>query len=169
MIWFFPKRTMPITSDNIILAVNNARRRSANACVKYLSSVPYVLQMLREVEGGSGVELLQSMDLVEVGGAPLPPAVGDDLVKSGVKLLSRIGSAECGFLMPSHSIYDEDSEWQYLRVVDDPDLLAFKPREDGLSGLVVKPDWPLRLKTNCEDRPCATSDLFEPHSQMTNA
>ncbi|KAI1364260.1 hypothetical protein F5Y08DRAFT_353718 [Xylaria arbuscula] len=148
LIWFFPEKAMPITSDNIVLAVNTARRRSKNTCIEYFSSVPYVLQMLLEVEGGSGLEILQSMDLVGVGGAPLPPAVGDELVKSGVQLLSRTGSAECGFLMSSHRRYKEDREWQYLRVVDDPDLMAFEPRKDGSY---------------------ATSDLFEPHPQTPNA
>ncbi|KAI0517245.1 hypothetical protein F5B22DRAFT_654905 [Xylaria bambusicola] len=148
MIWFFPEGAMPITGDNIILAVNDARKRSKEACVKYFSSVPYVLQMLLEVEGGAGIELLKSMSLVGVGGAPLPPAIGDSLVQSGVKLLSRMGSVECGFLMSSHRKYSEDKQWEYLRVMDDSSLLEFEPRGDGSY---------------------ATADLFEPHPQTPNA
>ncbi|KAI1426339.1 hypothetical protein F5Y12DRAFT_794552 [Xylaria sp. FL1777] len=169
MIWFFPEGAMPVTGNNLMLTIDAARRRSGEESVKYFSSVPYVLQMLAEVEGGAGVELLQSMDLVGVGGAPLSQAVGDSLVKSGVKLLSRMGSAECGFLMSSHREYARDNKWEYLRVVNDPKLLTFESREDGLSELVVKHGWPLRLKTNCEDGSYATADLFEPHPLVPNA
>ncbi|KAI1753159.1 hypothetical protein F4782DRAFT_546081 [Xylaria castorea] len=168
MVWFFPEGEIPITSNNIELAVGLARRRSGVVPVKYFSSVPYVLQMLTEAERGSGVEILKSMDLVGVGGAPILPVIGDKLVKSGVKLLSRMGSAECGFLMSSHRQYSNDSRWQYLRAVDDPKLLDFEPQEDGLFELVVKPSWPLRLKTNREDGSYATADLFEPHPWVSN-
>ncbi|KAI0547366.1 male sterility protein-domain-containing protein [Xylaria curta] len=167
MIWFFPEGEIPITSNNIEQAIGLARE-SGLVPVKYFSSVPYVLQMLAEAEGGSGVEILKSMELVGVGGAPLPSVVGDKLVKSGVKLLSRMGSVECGFLMSSHRQYSNDSEWQYLKAISDPKLLDFEPQEDGLSELVVKPGWPLRLKTNREDGSYATADLFEPHPWIPN-
>ncbi|KAI1298678.1 hypothetical protein F5Y03DRAFT_409122 [Xylaria venustula] len=169
MIWFFPEDIMPVTGDNVVPALNAARRRSQEVRVKYFSSVPYVLQMLAEVEGCAGIELLRSMDLVGVGGAPLSPAIGDHLVESGIKLLSRMGSAECGFLMPSHREYDKDSNWQYLRAVSGHTSLVFEPREDGLSELVVKSSWPLLLKTNREDGSYATADLFEPHPLIHNA
>ncbi|KAJ2997037.1 hypothetical protein NUW58_g783 [Xylaria curta] len=169
MIWFFPEGVTPITGSNIVKVVNFARRRSGVARVKYFSSVPYVLEMLAKTEDGSGVEMLRLMDLVGVGGAPLPPAVGDRLVRSGVKLLSRMGSAECGFLMSSHREYAKDSGWQYLRAIDDPELLAFEPRDGGLSELVVRCGWPLRLKQNREDGSYATADLFEPHPSIQNA
>ncbi|KAI1281678.1 hypothetical protein F5Y07DRAFT_411736 [Xylaria sp. FL0933] len=169
LIWFFPEGAMPITGDSLVLCIHTARKRSNKTCVKYFSSVPYVLQMLTEVEGGGGLEILQSMDLVGVGGAPLPSAIGDRLVKSGIKLLSRMGSVECGFLMSSHRDYSKDSDWQYLRAINDPNLIAFEPREDGLSELVVKCGWPLRLKINREDRSYATADLFEAHPLIPNA
>ncbi|RSM03617.1 hypothetical protein CDV31_010414 [Fusarium ambrosium] len=166
MIWFFPDGQAPITGANILKAIDFARNKDA-APVKYFSSVPYVLQMLSEEH--RGIQMLKSMDLVGVGGAALPPAVGDKLVNAGVNLLSRMGSAECGFLMSSHRDYAKDKEWQYLRVIDDTQLLAFEPREDGLSELVVKPGWPFKVKTNRDDGSYATSDLFEPHPSKPNA
>ncbi|KAI0408010.1 hypothetical protein F4802DRAFT_620126 [Xylaria palmicola] len=169
MVWFFPEGVMPITCKNIEQAVDLARRRSGMDTVKYFSSVPYVLQMLVEGERGAGIDLLKSMHLVGVGGAPLSPTIGNKLVKSGVALLSRMGSAECGFLMSSHRKYGEDVEWQYLRAIDNPELLAFESRDGGLSELVVKPGWPLRLKINRKDGSYATTDLFEPHPTMPNA
>lgn len=166
MVWLFPEGQAPITGANILRAINFARSKDATP-IKYFSSVPYVLQMLAEDD--QGIDVLKSMDLVGVGGAALPPAVGDKLVDAGVNLLSRMGSAECGFLMSSHRDYAKDKEWQYLRVVNDPDLLSFEAREDGLSELVVKPGWPFKVKTNREDGSYTTSDLFEPHPSKPNA
>ncbi|RGP77193.1 hypothetical protein FLONG3_4708 [Fusarium longipes] len=165
-IWFFPEGHAPITGSNILKALEYARAKSPSP-VKYFSSVPYVLQMLSEEYGG--LEILQSMDLVGVGGAALPPAIGDKLVGADVNLLSRMGSAECGFLMSSHRDYVNDKEWQFLRPIDDTKLLSFEPRDNGLSELVVKPDWPFLIKTNREDGSYATSDLFEPHPSIQNA
>ncbi|KAF4986991.1 hypothetical protein FDECE_15656 [Fusarium decemcellulare] len=166
MIWFFPEGHAPITGANILKAITYARAE-ASAPVKYFSSVPYILQMLAEEDGG--IQVLQSMDLVGVGGAALPPAIGDKLVDSGINLVSRMGSAECGFLMSSHRDYEKDKEWQYLRALDDPKLLTFEPQENGLSELVVKPGWPFKVKTNRDDGSYATSDLFEPHPLKPNA
>ncbi|KAF4969044.1 hypothetical protein FSARC_3698 [Fusarium sarcochroum] len=165
-IWFFPEGHAPITGANILKALQFARAQS-QAPVKYFSSVPYVLQMLSGED--KGLEILQTMDMVGVGGAALPPAIGDRLVKADVNLLSRMGSAECGFLMSSHRDYPKDKEWQFLRAIDDPKLLEFEPRDNGLSELVVKPDWPFLIKTNREDSSYATSDLFEPHATIANA
>lgn len=166
MIWFFPEGLAPVTGDNLLSAINFAQK-SCNVPIKYFSSVPYVLQMLAQEE--KGLELLQTMELVGVGGAALPESIGDKLVKAGVNLLSRLGSAECGFLMSSHRNYAQDQDWQYLRPVIDPSLLSFEPREDGLSELVVKPDWPFLIKTNREDGSYATSDLFQPHPSKPSA
>jgi thioester reductase-like protein len=165
-IWFFPEGHAPITGANIIRAIDFARAHSSIP-VKYFSSVPYVLQMLCEEYGG--IEALQTMDLVGVGGAALPSAIGDKLVNSDVNLLSRMGSAECGFLMSSHRDYADDKDWQFLRAIDDPKLIEFEARENGLSELVVKPGWPFLIKTNREDGSYATSDLFEPHPSIPNA
>lgn len=166
MIWFFPEGVVPITGSNLMRAINFAREVSP-VPVKYYSSVPYVVQMLAEEEGG--IELLRTMDLVGIGGAALPATVGDKLVQAGVNLLSRMGSAECGFLMSSHRDYATDKEWQYLRPIDDPKLLSFEPQEDGLSELVVRPGWPFMIKINRDDGSYATADLFEPHPTIPNA
>ncbi|KAM0281854.1 hypothetical protein ACHAQH_003343, partial [Verticillium albo-atrum] len=109
------------------------------------------------------------MDLVGVGGAALASAVGDGLVENGVNLLSRFGSAECGFLASSHRDYTVDKEWQYLRFSDMDEYLAFEGRDAGLSELVVKPSWPSKAKMNRKDGSYATSDLFTPHLCLPNA
>ncbi|KAI1382015.1 acetyl-CoA synthetase-like protein [Hypoxylon crocopeplum] len=166
MIWFFPEGVAPITGGNIVRSMTYARDRSL-APIKYFSSVPYVLQLLAEEH--EGICVLKNMDLVGVGGAALAPSVGDRLVGLGINLLSRMGSAECGFLMSSHRNYSKDKEWQYLRPVDDAAFLSFEPRGDGLSELVVKARWPLISKTNRDDGSYATADLFEAHPSIPNA
>ncbi|CAI6063202.1 unnamed protein product [Clonostachys chloroleuca] len=166
MIWFFPEGLAPITASNIINAVAHARKK-CDIPVQYFTSVPYILQMLSEDK--HGLELLRSMDLVGVGGAPLPPSIGDGLVGAGINLVSRMGSMESGFLMSSHRDYQKDREWQYLRPIQDERYLRFEPRENRLSELVVKPAWPLRVKTNRDDGSYATADLFEPHGTIPNA
>lgn len=164
MAWFFPEGVAPITAGNITKAVTFARYTTK---VFYFSCVPYILQMLADED--EGLELLRSMSLVGFGGAALPPSVGDSLIEKGVNLLSRFGSAECGFLMSSHRDYSSDKEWRYLRTGAGPALLDFESRENGLAELVVKPAWPLRSKTNRADGSFSTSDLFEPHPSLPGA
>lgn len=166
MIWFFPEGLAPVTGDNLLSAISFAQK-SSTVLIKYFSSVPYILQMLAEEE--EGLETLRTMELVGVGGAALPESTGDKLVKAGVNLLSRLGSAECGFLMSSHRNYAQDQDWQYLRPVVDSSLLSFEPREDDLSELVVKSGWPFLVKTNRDDGSYATSDLFQAHPSKANA
>lgn len=172
MIWFFPEGITPVTGANVVQAVEFARsQQGAAANVGYFTSVPYVLQMLSEAD--EGIRLLRSIDLVGVGGAALPVAVGDKLVDQDVRLVSRMGSAECGFLLSSERDYAADKEWQFLRpaatVVAD-DILAFEARgDDGLSELVARPGWPLRAKTNRPDGSYATADLFEAHPSIPDA
>lgn len=85
---------------------------------------------------------LKKIDIVGVGGAALPPEVGDRLVEQRVSLISRFGSAECGFLLSSHRDFDSDKEWRYLRSLNHPDFLVFEDQGNGLSELVIKPGWP---------------------------
>lgn len=77
----------PITSKNIVNAV------SACTNVRAFLSVPYILQLLEENEEGRA--LLDRMDLVSTGGAPLGQEIGDAMVRRGVRLVSRLGSSEC--------------------------------------------------------------------------
>ena len=165
MIWLFPGADVPITASNVIKCLDLPRRRDMPE-VAYFSSVPYVLQMMAAED--EGIECLQGMDLVGVGGAALPETVGDDLVSKGANLVSRFGSAECGFLLSSHRYYKADSDWQYLRTHKSP-YLKFEQRADGLYELIVLPTWPHIAKPNKVDGSYATSDLFEAHPSIPNA
>ena len=169
MIWLFPGKELPITAQNILKSIKSAQRPKTwhgTPPIRYFSSVPYVLQMLAADE--EGLEMLKSMKIVGVGGAALPQDVGDDLVEKHVNLISRFGSAECGFLMSSHRDYATDKEWQYLRN-EGSTALSFEPREDGLAELVILPQWPHMAKRNRDDGSFATADLFEAHPTIPNA
>lgn len=123
------------------------------------------------MDENDGMALLQSMEIVSVGGAALPQNFGDRLVDNGVNLVSRFGSAECGFLLSSHRRYKSDKEWQYLRLPANNEHLSFEPEDNGnsLFQLIVLPTWPHIAKTNRPDGSFATSDLFEPHTAVPNA
>ncbi|KAF2090615.1 hypothetical protein K490DRAFT_34564 [Saccharata proteae CBS 121410] len=172
LIWLFPAKDRPITAANIISSLDTTKSVSESSggkipLVRYFSSVPYVLQMMAAEK--RGMEHLTSMDIVGVGGAALPAEVGDGLVRKGVNLVSRFGSAECGFLMSSHREYEKDKEWQYLRSSKGSDALKFEERENGLAELVVLKGWPHMAKTNRPIGSFATADLFAPHHTISNA
>lgn len=148
LIWLFPGKDVPVTARNICHCLDLAESYSGLAGlpeVKYFSSVPYILQMMEADK--RGLELLKKMAIVGVGGAALPAEVGDRLVESGVNLISRFGSAECGFLLSSFRAFDSDKDWQYLRNYNPPQLLEFEQRDDGLAELVIKPGWPHMVGT----------------------
>jgi hypothetical protein len=99
--------------------------------------------MLSDETDVEASKLLQSLSMVGVGGAPLPRSLGDSLVKRGINLVSRYGSAECGFLMSSFRDFEHDPAWDYLR--DDSDnLLKFEAQEGDadVAELVVSSEWP---------------------------
>ncbi|CAE7178027.1 hypothetical protein HRS9139_03087 [Pyrenophora teres f. teres] len=170
LIWLFPGKDVPITARNICSCLYTAQSYASTLGlpkVKYFSSVPYILQMMEADEKGLG--LLQGMDIVGVGGAALPAEVGDRLVKNGVNLISRFGSAECGFILSSHRDFATDDDWQYLRNYNPPKLVEFEEQEGRLAELVIKPGWPHMAKQNRSDGSFATADLFAPHPSIENA
>ncbi|KAF2222126.1 hypothetical protein BDZ85DRAFT_239246 [Elsinoe ampelina] len=171
LIWLFPGKGVPITASNIIRCLDVAISLSEAGKVppvRYFSSVPYVLQSMEA--SSEGLSHLQRMSIVGVGGAALPAEVGERLIASSVPLISRFGSAECGFLMSSHRDYATDKEWQYLRA---PPLsgLIFEPQTStpDLHELIIPPNWPHMAKRNRPDGSFATADLFVPHQTIEGA
>ncbi|KAL1793095.1 hypothetical protein ACET3X_008077 [Alternaria dauci] len=170
MIWLFPSKDVPITARNIcscLEVANSYATTEGLPIVKYFSSVPYVLQMMEADE--KGLQLLQGMDIVGVGGAALPAEVGDRLVKNRVNLISRFGSAECGFILSSYHNFASDNDWQYLRNYNPPRLIEFEEREGHLAELIIKLGWPHMAKQNRPDGSFATADLFAPHPTIKDA
>ncbi|KAI0083934.1 acetyl-CoA synthetase-like protein [Irpex rosettiformis] len=158
--------THSMTAASIIGAVSACPNNAA------FLSVPYILKML--AEDTEGLKMLQRMDLVSVGGAPLPEQLGDEMVQQGIKLVSRLGSSECGFLMSSHRNYDLDLEWSWLRTNGlGLKMLHFELADDSESEntfeLVVDKDWSTRVVSNRDDGSFATGDLYAKHPSIPNA
>ena len=168
MIWLFPSKDIAVTAKNVVKCLQGAKTcpDTKNCPVRYFTSVPYILQMMANDE--DGLSWLQKMDMVGVGGAALPAKVGDELVQKDVNLISRFGSAECGFLLSSHRDYKTDKDWQYLRHNPKSTQIRFEEREE-LHELIVSADWPHMAKRNRDDGAFATADLFEKHTSIDNA
>lgn len=146
----FPSKDLPITARNIckcLKAANEYATEKEQSHVKYFSSVPYVLQMMASDE--DGLAELQNMEIVGVGGAALPTEIGNRLVDQNVNLISRFGSAECGFLLSSYRSFGTDKDWQYLRNYSPTQILDFRNWDDDLAELIVKRGWPHMV---CEAR-----------------
>lgn len=150
-IWLFPGKDVPITARNICKSLKTAALTAQRYPIKYFSSVPYVLQMMEADEEGLG--MLKSMKIVGVGGAALPVEVGDRLVRNDVNLISRFGSAECGFLLSSYRNFAQDKEWQFLRNYNPAEVVQFESRDDELAELIVKGGWPHMVSTEYLWRP----------------
>jgi hypothetical protein len=153
MLWIFPPDA-PLTRANMLSAVRACDAYASKAegdlrrhlKIGYLSCVPYVLGLLAgsaDALNLDALDFLRRLDLLGVGGAALPRPMGDALVNQGVPLLSRYGSAECGFLMSSFRDFENDKEWEYLRNACGDEWLNFEEQEDGETAeLVVMKGWP---------------------------
>ncbi|KAA8909640.1 hypothetical protein FN846DRAFT_596725 [Sphaerosporella brunnea] len=166
MIWLFPPM-VPLTPQNLLRAVIAADERLPASPIKLFTGAPYVLRMCLADE--QCLAALRNMDMVGYGGAPLPENSGNALVANGVKLVSRFGIAECGFLMSSYRNFELDKAWNYLRVPPSTDHLSFESLHDGTRELVVLPGWPYMARQNRPDGSFATSDLFQPHPIILRA
>ncbi|KAK4980938.1 hypothetical protein LTR28_011564 [Elasticomyces elasticus] len=112
LIWLFPGKGVPITASNIVKCLEvaqNATAREGLPPVKCFSSVPYVLQMMEADE--KGLQYLQSMDIVGVGGAALPAEVGNGLVERGAKTNREDGSFATADLFAAHPSIP--NAWKY--------------------------------------------------------
>jgi len=100
---FYPSSTSAITAQSIVESVTACQPPAdtpGESRITSFLSVPYILTLLspasesKDTHGAT--KLLASMEIVSTGGAPLDTAVGNRLVDAGVRLVSRLGSSECG-------------------------------------------------------------------------
>ncbi|OCF34514.1 hypothetical protein I316_03555 [Kwoniella heveanensis BCC8398] len=183
MIYFYPTSDTPITAANVVNAVRacdgdvpqlsgmpatteGSVERQKRFKVTSFLSVPYILTILAEDIDGPAIKLLKDMEFVSTGGAPLDRRIGDLLVNNGVRLVSRLGSSECGFLLSSHRQYETEKDWEWLRN-DSPyaSAIKFEPveGEQNKFEMVVTDKWASKTKSNREDGSYASGDLYEPH------
>jgi hypothetical protein len=122
MIYFYPTSDVPITMKNVVAAVNACRssppnlpgltnltndqmsEREKRFRPTAFLSVPYILSTLVEDLDGDGMKMLRDLDYVSTGGAPLDTSIGNAMVERGVRLVSRLGSSECGCKSPQRRI-----------------------------------------------------------------
>ncbi|KMP05027.1 ochratoxin A non-ribosomal peptide synthetase [Coccidioides immitis RMSCC 2394] len=126
------------------------------------SGVPYALKLIAETP--QGTELLSRIKLVTFGGSSCPEALGDELVRRGVRLACHYGCTECGQLMTSVRPPD-DKDWNYMRISSRAaPFLHFEEQDSSrLYELVVLPGWPAKVAQNRSDGSYATKDLFIKH------
>lgn len=61
-------------------------------------TVPSIAEELARLPGGVGLEALQKLEIVAVGGAPMKESVGDELAAAGVNLLNHWGRCHQRYL-----------------------------------------------------------------------
>jgi acyl-coenzyme A synthetase/AMP-(fatty) acid ligase len=93
MIWLFPP-IFPITSQNILRAIQTANERIPGSPVMLFSGTPYVLNLC--LQDPPCLTALKRMDMVAYGGSQLPDNIGNALVTNRINLVSRFGSTGCG-------------------------------------------------------------------------
>lgn len=113
VVYFYPTSDVSITARNVASAVDACRpppplsptsglegqqldERNRRFTPTAFLSVPYILSILAEDTDGPGMMMLRGMDYVSTGGAPLDTTIGNGMVEKGVRLVSRLGSSECG-------------------------------------------------------------------------
>ncbi|KAI7229044.1 acetyl-CoA synthetase-like protein [Hortaea werneckii] len=136
--------------------------------IRILYGVPYALKLLSETD--EGMNLLSRLDIVMFGGSACPKPIGDRLVCHGVHLVAHYGATEVGQLMTSFRDYNEDKDWDWLRVPENlKPYLSMEERGPNLFELCVRDGWKSKVATNRDDGSYATKDLFQPHPTRENA
>ena len=168
IIWLFPEDKVPITGGTMCQwfnAIEKYQGTRYGVAMNLFACVPYVLQIIaNDVRTRAK---LKAFEIVGVGGAEMPFKLGDELVDESIRLVSRFGSAECGFLMCSDRDYERDKNWQYLRCRSD--MMRFEHVGGDEFEMVVTEDWPLTSSAITDKLPFHTSDLFARHPTIDKA
>jgi thioester reductase-like protein/acyl-coenzyme A synthetase/AMP-(fatty) acid ligase len=168
-LWLFPEGKVPIIGHTVaacirrIDEIHQSQQYFAKSRLGYFSCVPYVLEAL--CEDPEVKERLCALDAVGVGGAAMPQELGDRLVADGMRLVSRFGSSECGFLLSSQRDYGTDKFWSALRCPN-PRGIRFTSMSNVHHELVVTEDWPLVSTAIHAKRPFNTHDVFIVHGTV---
>jgi acyl-CoA synthetase (AMP-forming)/AMP-acid ligase II len=152
----FYNADLPITGPNAIAAL-----KATNSQVLY--TVPYVLKLIAEAEGG--VDALTGLQEIIYGGAPVPQDLGDMLVGAGVKLSNYYGMTEAGLLLRA-----SETNWNWLTPIPPAaPFIRWEPEGGDIYQLVVLPGFAPLVASNRPDGAYATKDLFLRHPENPNA
>lgn len=122
---------------------------------RYMFTVPSIVEEVLGLPGGVGLEVLQRLEIVAVGGASMKESVGSALAAAGVNLLNHWGCTELGAIAPIERI-PRGYDWKYLMPRSDVGL-TISPLNDGSNSY--------RL-TGCPTgwkEPFIVQDLLEPN------
>ncbi|KAF1984508.1 acetyl-CoA synthetase-like protein [Aulographum hederae CBS 113979] len=162
-VFLFPWRDLTIMPRTVVDCVGISNMFCK---VRYFSCLPQTLEALHRNQ--DSINMLKSMSIVGVRGVGLASEIGDQLVEKGVRLMCRLETPTCGFLMSSHRDYATDFGWQYFRSAG-YQRLELKKTTDGLYELVIHPQWLLETKLMASDGAFATSTTFVPHPSIKDA
>ncbi|KAF2156690.1 acetyl-CoA synthetase-like protein [Myriangium duriaei CBS 260.36] len=147
---------LPLTGHSVLKMIEKVKP-------EILHSVPYIIKLVAEMEGG--IEALAGIDVVLYAGSGCPEDLGDRLVQHGVNLCGNYGSTEVGRLATSLRP-KEDKLWNYLRPLPKAKpFIYWREESPGLFECVTLDGWPSKSTNNSDDPPNSfrTRDLFVPH------
>ncbi|KAF9044199.1 putative aminoadipate reductase [Panaeolus papilionaceus] len=149
--------SLPITPtpDNIL---DHMRRTKVNGIVM----VPTLLHTLSQDK--TKLDFLAAMSFVVCGGAPMPPKIGEFLIKSGVRLALIYGGTEFGCPTIPFANPNEPEGWEYIGF-DDAASIRWESQGDGAYELqfMTCEHHHLAVENLKNERGYATSDIWVPH------
>ncbi|KAF4620377.1 hypothetical protein D9613_000452 [Agrocybe pediades] len=100
-----PASTIP-TARSTLAALSSVKAR-------YMMSVPSILEDMLIMKELNSLPVLQTLDFIAIGGAPMKEHIGAELVANGVNLLNHWGATEIGAIALIQPV-PADYDWHYL-------------------------------------------------------
>ncbi|TFK74185.1 putative aminoadipate reductase [Pluteus cervinus] len=153
----FSKGQLPITPspDNVI---EHTRRTKAGALI----IVPAFLQAWARLP--SAISVLTNLEYVQFGGGPLASKLGQELVRSGVNLISFYGGTEFGGISILKTDPSTEDGWEWFEF-NEKVPIRWVPQGDGTFEMQVltSPIYQPSVKNLPDVEGYATSDVFMRH------
>ncbi|KAF8813041.1 acetyl-CoA synthetase-like protein [Phlegmacium glaucopus] len=158
----FPDSTKPVTASYL---VDFCKGQYAPDVV---IGAPSVIEEVAMIEGG--MDVMRGRRFWFFVGAPVPPQLGDFLVKEKIHFLSMLGSTEIGQMNVLEPEGRAPEDWQYHQLRPDLDIVleprGSEPGEGPFELIVLAKDgWkPGTINVNIEGvEGYSTSDLYQKH------
>ncbi|KAF8996492.1 hypothetical protein BDQ17DRAFT_1364270 [Cyathus striatus] len=113
---------------------------STNA--RYVMLVPSIVEDMFRLNNPSVLEVLRSLELLGVGGAPMKDSVAQEIIEAGVNLVNHCGATEIGaFTFVERK--PEGYEWPYINLRQDTDISLIPLDEEKSTAKLVgrAPGW----------------------------
>ena len=172
---YYDNDRLALTTDGLVSVMNELQPQQT-----WLT--PYSLGLIAAKP--EGIKLLKRSERVVSFGAVCPQALGDKVVKAGIRFSSTYGMSEVSSILTSVIRPPKDQEWDWLlpvpaidahldfRLMGSKDSAGDCSDTEELYDLVILPTYPgLSSRfANCDDPPgsFATGDLFLKHPTKSN-